>query len=230
MNTTTNFGEWILGYDARVSGRKIDDRLKSNFLYRLDGAEVYSIDPMIWPSVFDACHLSKPSYTGFWPDLWDNLDALTKYLSPIKALQKIPFCIIGVELLYDICTIEEKREWDALLGGCASAGIQKTLKDNVSLASPCVREENWSFLGYDIADRYGLSGLTNCGFDPNIENVGELRLRWAVHLNEHHLFDDIDRAVEFKDWSNIRVREHAPFFVYGIWLISAKTDIAVADY
>ena len=46
-----------------------------------------------------------------------------------------------------------------------------------------------------------------------------LRRRWGPHLNEHHLFDDMDRAVEFEAMTDKRVEEHAPFYVYGIYSI-----------
>jgi hypothetical protein len=39
------------------------------------------------------------------------------------------------------------------------------------------------------------------------------------HLNDHGLFGDLQQAAEFKLVSDRRVEEHAPFFVFGIYLL-----------
>jgi hypothetical protein len=41
----------------------------------------------------------------------------------------------------------------------------------------------------------------------------------VTNSNEGHLFDHLAPTTEFKDFSNERVKEHAPFFIFGIWLI-----------
>jgi hypothetical protein len=72
-------------------------------------------------------------------------------------------------------------------------------------------------LGFDVSDGSLLSGLSNCGYSKR--DIPALRMRWAPYLNAHHLFDDLKQAYEFRDQSNQRVLEHAPFFVYGLWFI-----------
>jgi hypothetical protein len=72
-------------------------------------------------------------------------------------------------------------------------------------------------LGYDVADRWLLSGLSDCGWAP-----GEIRPSgaWSVaQLNEHHLFHEPERAFEYVEAVNLRVPEHAPFFVYSLYLL-----------
>ena len=44
-------------------------------------------------------------------------------------------------------------------------------------------------------------------------------LNWGPRLNEHHLFKNAESAFAFRLVTNRRVPEHAPFFVYGLWLI-----------
>ncbi|QRK05845.1 hypothetical protein JQX13_37765 [Archangium violaceum] len=59
-----------------------------------------------------------------------------------------------------------------------------------------------------------------CGYTES-EAPG-LRAQWSGHLNEHHLLGDLGRALEFRDASDERVPEHAPFFVFGLWLIETR--------
>ena len=71
-----------------------------------------------------------------------------------------------------------------------------------------------SRLGYDVADLALISGLTNCGYAPDI--VETMRARWAPRLNAHHLFTTATDAATFKSATDVRVPEHAPFYVYDI--------------
>jgi hypothetical protein len=90
------------------------------------------------------------------------------------------------------------------------------------IADPDRIQPEWRFLGYDVADLGGLSGLANCGFSPELEDREALQRRWGAKLNDCHLFDDLEHAREFKDFSNRRVAEHAPFYVDGIWLVEGE--------
>lgn len=76
---------------------------------------------------------------------------------------------------------------------------------------------SWKFLGYDIADQAMLSGLSNCMYNEKEINI--LQSVWSPHLNEHHLFNDIACAVKFRTLTELRVPEHAPFAVYGLYRI-----------
>lgn len=78
-------------------------------------------------------------------------------------------------------------------------------------------DPSWEFLGYDIADQAMLSGLSNCMYDEKEVNV--LQPVWSPYLNKHHLFEDIDCAVKFRTLTELRVPEHAPFAVYGLYRI-----------
>lgn len=73
-------------------------------------------------------------------------------------------------------------------------------------------------LGFDVADAGLTSGLTNCGFGQSERST--LRASWAPGLNEHHLFVDVEQAFAFRGLAGGRVPEHAPFFVYALYLIA----------
>ncbi|MCL2449313.1 MAG: hypothetical protein FWD17_10220 [Polyangiaceae bacterium] len=76
-----------------------------------------------------------------------------------------------------------------------------------------------SLLGYDIADDVFLSGLSNCGYTD--DDARALRLLWGPKLNRFHLFEDARVASAFRSVTDARVPEHAPFFVFGIYLIGS---------
>jgi hypothetical protein len=75
--------------------------------------------------------------------------------------------------------------------------------------------ERYDLLGYDVADYWQLSGLTNCGYSP--EEAASLAPVWAPLLNQWHLFGNPDDAAAYADVTEKRVPEHAPFYAYGIY-------------
>jgi hypothetical protein len=75
-------------------------------------------------------------------------------------------------------------------------------------------EQEWERLGYDICDATGTSSLSNCGYEPDER---EALATFARQLNEHHLFREVEYADQFRSASGLRVPEHAPFVVIGIY-------------
>ncbi len=72
------------------------------------------------------------------------------------------------------------------------------------------------FLGYDVADQFLLSGLTNCQY-TNDEATAMIR-KWKTKINKYHLLDNMEDAMKYLHETERRVPEHAPFFVYGLYL------------
>ena len=81
---------------------------------------------------------------------------------------------------------------------------------------------SWKFLGYDIADQAMLSGLSNCMYNEKEINI--LEPVWFPCLNGHHLFNDIACAVKFRTLTELRVPEHSPFAVYGLYRILGSSQ------
>jgi len=81
--------------------------------------------------------------------------------------------------------------------------------------------EEFVFLGYDIADEALTSGLMGCGYD---DHDMALHGHFANFLNDFHLFDDIAVAHSFRDATDARVPEHAPFFVYHVSVRSSNSS------
>ena len=72
----------------------------------------------------------------------------------------------------------------------------------------------WRRLGYDVVSAEFVSGLANCGYEPEV--IPRLRAEWAPKLNEVGLFALHADAVAFRQLSDLRVPEHQPFLVFEL--------------
>lgn len=208
-NTPDQHGQRIVGYDARemwLGDGDLWPAQRQQYLLRSDVPKPLSTDTMVWPSVFgkpfleavaSGFELQRPDWTG--AVLWDDLERLKAHLDAGWGKSCRPCRLIAVTLAYGHCENDEQRQWDQRLVG-------------ITPPSVC---DDWTFLGYDIADHSLLSGLMNCGYTP--QELKVLPQRWAPRLNEHHLFDDFEQAAEFVAVTDERVQEHAPFFIFGIY-------------
>jgi hypothetical protein len=61
-----------------------------------------------------------------------------------------------------------------------------------------------------------LSGLSNCALNP--DELREMRIRFGADVNDDGLFNSFDRAVAFKAACDELIPEHAPFFVYVLYV------------
>lgn len=195
----------ILGFDARERWcpreRLWPAERAARFLLR-DTEKPLSTDVMVWPSVFEDPQLdllgmddlslgsagaSAPAFRGFVQDLWQDLDALERALTPVTAGR------------YDVIAVSVDGEWHPSTPPCVPADL----------------DAQWLHLGFDVSDSWLLSGLSNCGYAQ--EEIDAMRAQWGPRLNAHHLFDDRLDASAFATLCGERVREHAPFHVYGLW-------------
>jgi hypothetical protein len=192
----------LLGFDAREAGGggEWNERRRSDYLFRVDVARPLSIDQRVWRPVVEV----QDSPHRFWGDL-------ARLREVVRERPERPWIVaLGVSL--SACSPEEAAAVEPFIPRARSG-------------EPTPVDPRWTFLGYDIADPGGcISGLMNCGFLPAHEDVERLRALWAPKLNSNHLFDELADAVAFKNLSNHRVPEHAPFFVNGLWLIEMNTQ------
>jgi len=206
--------ELLLGFDVREMWlgpqEYWPDSRKKMYLLRYDVVRPLSIDTSVWRAVFDVdTSLQRPQWTGPIQNLWDNLAALQESMDAVWSERTFPCWTIAVTLQEDVCENEDLLEWDA----------------RASNIVPSLRDPAWAFLGYDVCDKWLLSGLSNCGYGTNESEIQILRGTYASDLNEHHLFGSIEPATAFRMLSDERVQEHAPFFVFGIWLIKKEESL-----
>lgn len=201
----------MLGFDAREmwlspkEDQYEDDRY--SFFLRKNVIKQLSVSTTFWNSIFQIDEtLPRPQWIGPIQSLWDNLQILQTYLYQSEAR---PYWIIAVTLCSDLCEGEELETWKL-----RAANIR-----------PAIPDKAWELLGYDVADEWLHSGLTNWGFDKLTEDVEGIRKKYVPALNAYHLFDALETATEFRILSDERVREHAPFFVFGVWLIKKEDGL-----
>ena len=200
--------ERIVGYDAREAWISFEsawpEERKQSFLYRRDLVKPLSVDVSVWPSIFQSERVPAPGRFGFqttWAEFADLSEALT------QACEKRPlkqFRVIAITLVLGAYSSADHVPWN----------------ERIPPAAPAQRGPEWAFLGYDVADQWMLSALTNCGFLPT-EDVAALRREWGPKLNQFHLFTDLESAAAFKHISDKRLEnDHAPCFVFGLWAVN----------
>lgn len=210
MSTSeVHINERMVGYDAREHWLTMDqgwtEQRKQSFLYRLDVFKPLSVDSRVWPTIFES--EQRPAPVGFeglqdcWSDFFELQRTVTRVFQekPMRAWR-----MIAVTLLLDRDNREEHDLWSSRLPP----------------ANPDERGADWVFLGYDVADQWLLSALMNCGFRAGLDDVPALRTEWGPRLNNFHLFQDVADAFLFKRFSDERLRDdHAPCFVFGLWIV-----------
>jgi hypothetical protein len=210
MNTNrTPTEEQLVGYDAReywlTMNNSWTEEQKHRFLYRLDVTKPLSVDTRIWPTIFESEGRSIPVEFNGFQDCWADFFTLQNTVAQV--FQENPmrtWKLIAITLLLGYCSQEDQAIWLSRLPA----------------TNPDRRGIDWGFLGYDIADQWMLSTLSNCGFLPGIDDVPKLRAKWGPRLNEFHLFQNIHDAILFKQFSDERLREdHAPCFIFGLWIV-----------
>jgi hypothetical protein len=197
--------EYLIGFDTREMWLDVNDLWpqdrRGDFLVIDDIDKPLSTDTLVWPSVFDIDdQLEVPSWRGT-QNLWEDLQRMEDCLNQGWGSMWRPCQIIGITSLGRL-SFDER--W----------GVEETTPSQIN--------EAWAFLGYDVSDsRSLLSGLLNFSYSKDQREV--LQKRWAHHLNKNHLFvksdQAIDEANEFRKRMDEATSGHAPFRVYGLYLI-----------
>jgi hypothetical protein len=192
--------EVVLGFDRRIRSSDIScgywsNERRSQYLIRMDVLYPLSVDCAVWP------RLDEPDLDG---------SIYSKSYSPLSS------------------SVEELVSSSRLQDGVAIAiSVVEPYADNsfynlmlhAGKTFPLKIAAGWRLFGFDVADEGLISGLTNCGYEES--SVNDIRGRWKDQLNDNHLFDSISAAKEFVAYSDFRVPEHAPFYVYGLYKIEA---------
>ena len=185
----------LLGFDARLPEtetiRNWPAARRHAYLLRDDVRWPLSVDRSVWPSL-DPNANEPQTFLQEAIDLWDSREAMEEIIAA-RGRAAIP---IAIELCHER-EIEVDDSWNFLAGSLPSEAIPET----------------WSVVGYDVADRDFVSGLSNCGYDDRDRAALQ---EWSKEINEFGLLDDVERAHEFRAISDERIPDHAPFFVYRI--------------
>jgi hypothetical protein len=158
---------------------------------------------MVWPSIWPRANVPLPAWIGPNAGLWESLPAMRNHIANAWATPPL-HTVVAVSWHSD-------REFN-------DAGMYGPY---ISPTDPAARSPEWQLLGFDVSDGGLLSGLSNCGYTP--DEIHMLRPQWQPRLNARHLFDAVEDAFEFRQLTDARVPEHAPFFVFGLYLISVTS-------
>jgi hypothetical protein len=205
----------LLGFDIRqplgVSATLWTDAQRERFLLRPDIRSPLSIDTMIWPSEFaypSPLKANKPgsgirveplSESHSWLSLWPDYATMESLFLREERSARSDGIPIDACLLTEIPALHF-AEWRARLEGFT-----------INPFVPHRRKE----LGFDVASRGDfISGLSNCAYS-DAERIG-IRNEWSKYLNAYGLLETVDAANSFRQLSDRRVVEHAPFDVFLI--------------
>lgn len=98
----------------------------------------------------------------------------------------------------------------------ANALIERHKIEPLSLSLKDIRDRQCQFLGFDVADDWLTSGLSNCGQGRVISE--DDRRPYLGDLNSSGLFQSVDTATTFAVLLNARIPEHSPFRAFGMWM------------
>jgi hypothetical protein len=209
----------LIGFDARLRGEfylplEWSPERRASFLLDPSVAWPLSVDHWVWPSLFEdaaasrlrrdqLAHLLIPQdlrdYRQQGIGLWSSVSAMKAAVAGAGAMER------SICVAIELCTargLDRDPDWRDRLGG-------------VALPSPA--EVNWRRAGFDVADIGYISGVSNCGWSEEQEEVSR-RARWAPLVNQHGLLGDLGVALDFRAEMDDRAPEHSPFFVYRIAL------------
>jgi hypothetical protein len=185
--------ERLVGFDARSLGVDPDawpPERRSTYLLRPRVAQPLATDPMVWPRVLGE--------SDGWPPTKLVEPDLARLQEQLRSSAHRAYVIVAISIVPVPSDPDSLRLLPA--------------------PDPSTIDGSWTPLGYDVSDEALLSGISNCGYAE--DEIGALRARWGPELNEHHLFRDAARALEFRRVTDERVPEHAPFFVFGLSEVS----------
>jgi len=170
-----------------------------------------SIDATVWPSLFRvqinpvnikmeddnevAVQLSVDNY--IIGSLWQCHTSMLKYHDM--------HCIMKQKIIPTVFTL---HTWD-------EPSVKESMITAFLQYNKLVMPSGYSLVGYDVADQFFTSSLSNCGYDNN-EGKEDARCVYASYVNEYGLFGTLEDAIKFQHVSNLAVKEHAPFYIYGI--------------
>lgn len=191
MTRILYYGADVREHPARPDPNWTQDR-RDRYLLRPDVARPLSLDPMVWGQA-----RAPAGQAAATPLPWVSVEDVLQRSKSWAGADDSVVIIIGV-------VAEDPQEEAAL---ARSTGTDTELKV----------QPGWEIVGFDVADGT-FSGLSNCGYD--MDELSVLRPVWASRLNEHGLFSEIADALSYRRLTDERVPEHAPFYVFGIWIVA----------
>lgn len=197
----------VLGFDARIpvaqQGALWNDTRRSDYLIRPEIPSPISVDRAVWPAV------SVNPDEGYPLFLWGSVNDVVGAFPNVGRAGDAP---VIIEIAVAATDREASGYWEGIISGRVDARKDRRF----TLAQEC--------LGYDVADRSFISGLSNCKLSAG--ELAELKKDWSRAVNAWGLFGDTEDAKAFKAVCNHLIPEHAPFEAYRMRRITiTATDV-----
>jgi hypothetical protein len=209
----------LIEFDVRIArdqyvGRRWDKDSKAEYLLRPDVEWPLSVDRSVWPSVFFSKtfrdHRDSYSTIPVDPKLegneWLDLARMRTHYDAHRRLAP-GGVFVGIELLSEKTLEGSVVLYEGPSGSQCGISLAPTVPDRVP--------EGSTHIGYDVATAGWISGLANCGYTE--DEIAELGPLWAPRLNSVGLLSTLEDAVAFRQISDQRVPEEAPFWIYALW-------------
>jgi hypothetical protein len=220
--------EYLIGFDARamwLSREELWPHIKWDKLLKPDIERWLSIQRLVWPTVFmfqqvringwpvgtaPACDLEIPFEHRTPDSFWDELEVMRLFMDENN--QSF-----------------QRQSWLIALSVVQTSNYYKALEGNDPWSfAPIVLDQvdishHWTRLGYDVQTHGPAFGEGLGSIYPDIQD--EMRERWGKQLNEYHLFDERQHAIEYAEWQYIREPMLGIQFVYGLYLIQPYLNV-----
>lgn len=201
--------EHLIGFHLKIVPEliKIWDQSRANkFSIQKNISNTFSVDVNVWPN----CK-NEQICTEIFKDYYVGQNNVQNGLNI--------FCIKNESVLHHHSRYNNEGYLIALSMHDNITNHFRCLKEMHSINIPCclkqIQDAGWVRLGYDVADYWLYSGLMNCSFDDLEKN--KLHHRFVNSFNKYGLFNLLNDADEFRVNLDLKVPDHSPFAVYGIW-------------
>jgi len=197
--------ETVLGFQLRLPPNELqawDSQRRTTYLLGEELLSPLSVDTAVWPESNDHKRLAE---------VFEDFSPL-----PNSAPNGLGLYSVKSEEILRQTT--EARD-SVLIGISVTDNVAKALQSQHHLRHLTslveLSSKGWIELGYDVANWWLMSGLTNCGY--TLKEKAELLGRFSNSINSDGLFASVHAAREFGNYCNARFVQHAPFEAYGIW-------------
>ncbi len=188
----------VLGFGIRKpvdqQGSLWQAERRSSFLIRPEIPSPVSVDSDVWPVLAVNPDETFPLF------LWGSVSEILAAFPEAARTGRHSPVIIEIAVL---ATGEQSsRYWEGIIFGRVNPEKENALK----IAPEC--------LGYDVADRYLVSGVSNCMLFQ--EELAAVRKDWTDAINIWGLFEEAEAARAFRPVCDRLIPEHAPFEAYRL--------------
>ncbi len=195
----------ILGFDLRIPIECLSvlwdsERIKT-YLCCPEVFCVLSVDANVWPKALSTNTYMEELGMINGKGLWNEYEAL--FSAAADELGRREACFI--------CVTIHNAYLERYMNLFYDENVAMHWKSEFNDVIPVSLDDSWQFLGFDVADPWLLSFLSNMGIGENSALSPDL-------LNNFNLVSEFKSVPYVIEYANSYAFEHAPFFPFGLFL------------